>query len=44
MGTRQFYGWLNDNALVESYPVDFTNDPFIIAQNDGIMSSDEVID
>jgi 4-hydroxybutyrate CoA-transferase len=43
MGTRQFYEWLNDNALVESYPVDFTNDPFVIAQNEGMVSINSAI-
>lgn len=43
MGTRQFYEWLNDNSIVESYPVDFTNDPFIIAQNDNMVSINSAI-
>lgn len=43
MGTRGFYEWLNDNALMESYPVDFTNDPSIIAQNDNMVSINSAI-
>lgn len=43
MGTAQFYEWLNDNALVESYPVDFTNDAFVIAQNDNMVSINSAI-
>ncbi len=43
MGTGQFYQWLNDNSIVESYPVDFTNDPFIIAQNDNMVSINSAI-
>jgi 4-hydroxybutyrate CoA-transferase len=43
MGTAQFYEWLNDNALVESHPVDFTNDPFIIAQNESMVSINSAI-
>ncbi len=43
MGTRRFYEWLNDNSIVESYPVDFTNDPFIIAQNDNMVSINSAI-
>jgi 4-hydroxybutyrate CoA-transferase len=38
MGNREFYEWLGDNAMMEFYPVDFTNDPFIIAQNDNMVS------
>jgi 4-hydroxybutyrate CoA-transferase len=43
MGTCRFYEWLNDNSIVESYPVDFTNDPFIIAQNDNMVSINSAI-
>ena len=35
--------WLNDNSIVESYPVDFTNDPFVIAQNDNMVSINSAI-
>jgi 4-hydroxybutyrate CoA-transferase len=38
MGTKAFYEWLNDNAMIEAYPVDFTNDPFNIAKNDNMVS------
>jgi len=43
MGTRQFYQWLDDNAIMESHPVDFTNDPFLIAQNDNMVSVNSAI-
>jgi 4-hydroxybutyrate CoA-transferase len=43
MGTREFYEWLNENSIVESYPVDFTNDPFVIAQNDNMVSINSAI-
>ena len=38
MGTHRFYSWLNDNSIVEAYPVDYTNDPFNIARNDNMVS------
>ncbi|MGA3115461.1 MAG: acetyl-CoA hydrolase/transferase C-terminal domain-containing protein [Syntrophobacteraceae bacterium] len=38
MGTSAFYEWLNDNTMIEAYPVDFVNDPFRIAQNDNMVS------
>jgi 4-hydroxybutyrate CoA-transferase len=38
MGTSTFYEWLNDNTMIEAYPVDFVNDPFKIAQNDNMVS------
>ena len=43
MGTHQFYRWLDGNAIMESYPVDFTNDPFVIAQNDNMVSINSAI-
>ncbi len=43
MATRQFCQWLDDNAMMESYPVDFTNDPFVIAQNDNMVSINSAI-
>jgi acyl-CoA hydrolase/RimJ/RimL family protein N-acetyltransferase len=38
MGTRRLYEWVNDNPAVELRPSDFTNDPFVIAQNDRMVS------
>jgi 4-hydroxybutyrate CoA-transferase len=38
MGTSTFYQWMNDNTMIEAHPVSFVNDPFIIAQNDNIVS------
>lgn len=38
MGQKSMYEFLNDNPSVESRPVDYVNDPRIIAQNDGVVS------
>ena len=38
MGTKRFYEWLNNNPMVEGYPVDYVNDPRIIGQNDNLIS------
>ncbi|HAA90175.1 MAG: Acetyl-CoA hydrolase/transferase [Thermoanaerobacterales bacterium 50_218] len=43
MGTRKFYEWLDGNPMVEFYTVDFTNDPFVIAQNDNMVSINSAI-
>lgn len=43
MGTHRFYQWLDDNALMESHPVDFTNDPSVIARNDNMVSINSAI-
>ena len=33
MGSREFYDWVNDNPIIEMRTVDYTNNPYIIAQN-----------
>ena len=43
MGTPAFYEWLDKNSMVEMYPVDYTNDPFVIAKNDNLVSINSAI-
>jgi itaconate CoA-transferase len=38
MGQKAMYDFLDDNPSVESHPVDYVNDPYIIAQNDKVVS------
>jgi itaconate CoA-transferase len=38
MGQKAMYDFLNDNPSVESHPVDYVNDPHVIAQNDNVVS------
>ncbi len=38
MGQKAMYDFLDDNPAVESHPVDYVNDPRIIAQNDNVIS------
>jgi acyl-CoA hydrolase len=38
MGSRALYAWANDNPAVELRPVSFTNDPFTVARNDGMIA------
>jgi itaconate CoA-transferase len=38
MGQKSMYDFLNGNPAVESRPVDYVNDPRIIAQNDNVVS------
>ncbi len=37
-GTRKLYDWLNENPLIEMQPVDYTNDPRIIAMNSKMVA------
>ncbi len=38
MGSRTLYNWLDDNPLVEMHTVDYTNNPYVIAQNRNMVS------
>jgi acyl-CoA hydrolase/RimJ/RimL family protein N-acetyltransferase len=37
-GTRKVYDFVDENPLVELHPVEYTNDPFVIAQNDNMIA------
>ncbi len=43
MGQKAMYDFLNGNPSVESRPVDYVNDPQIIAQNDNVISINATI-
>ena len=38
MGTKRLYDFVNNNPDVEMQPVDYVNDPFVVAQNDKLIS------
>jgi acyl-CoA hydrolase/RimJ/RimL family protein N-acetyltransferase len=38
LGTHGTYDFVGDNPVVEMYPVDYSNDPFVIAQNDDMIA------
>lgn len=38
IGDRAMYDFLHDNPSVESWPVDYVNDPSVIARNDNVVS------
>jgi itaconate CoA-transferase len=44
MGDEAFYDFLNDNIAIESHPVDYVNDPAVIAQNDNVVSVNSTIE
>jgi itaconate CoA-transferase len=43
MGQKSMYEFLSDNPAVESRPVDYVNDPRVIAQNDDVISINSTI-
>ena len=38
MGTKELYDWANHNDVVEMHPSAYTNDPYIISRNDGMVA------
>ncbi|MTK14264.1 MAG: acetyl-CoA hydrolase/transferase family protein [Clostridiaceae bacterium] len=38
MGTKRLYDFVNDNPMVETYPVDYVNDPTVIMKNYKMVS------
>jgi len=38
MAGKETYEWLHENPMVELHPLDYTNDPFVIAQNDSMVA------
>lgn len=43
MGTKRLYDFIDDNQMFELYPVDHTNDPRVIAENDNMVSINSCI-
>ena len=44
MGQKPMYDFLDDNPVVESWPVDYVNDPTVIARNDDVISVNGTIE
>jgi len=38
MGSERLYKFANNNPMIEMYPVDYVNNPSVIAQNDNMVS------
>jgi len=44
LGSRELYKYIHNNPLFELHQVDYTNDPFVVAQNDGIVAINSAIE
>lgn len=44
MGTDKLYNFLDNNPICASYPVHYTNDPFIISQNDKVFAINNALE
>ena len=43
-GSQKLYDFIHDNAVVEMHPTHYVNDPFVIAQNDHMISINSAIE
>lgn len=43
MGSKKLYDFVNNNPFVEMHPTEYINDPFIISQNDRMVSINSAI-
>lgn len=43
MGTKKLYDFVNDNPMVEMFPVDYVNNPGVISKNDNMISINSCI-
>ena len=44
LGSQALYHFVDDNPIVELHPTEYVNDPFIIAQNDRMVSINSAIE
>ncbi len=44
LGSQRLYSFVDNNPIVEFHPQDYVNDPFIIAQNDTMVSINSAIE
>lgn len=44
MGTRRLYEYIDDNPAFEFLPNEYTNDPFVIAQNDNVVAINSAVE
>lgn len=44
LGSQDMYDWIDDNPYLAAYPVDYVNDPFVIAQFDNFISINNCVD
>jgi acetyl-CoA hydrolase len=44
LGTRKLYDYVNDNPIFEFHPTEYVNDPFIIAQNNKMISINSALE
>lgn len=44
IGTQELYDWVDNNPLIELHPIEYVNDPFVIAQNERMVAINSAIE
>jgi len=44
IGTQELYYWVDNNPLIELRPIEYVNDPFVIAQNERMVAINSAIE
>ncbi len=44
MGSRRFYDWVDDNPIIEMRTVDYTNNPYVVAQNKNMIAINSALE
>lgn len=44
LGTQRLYDFVDDNPIIELHPTEYVNDPFVIAQNEKMISINSAIE
>lgn len=44
LGTKKLYDYVDNNPFFEAHPVNYTNDPFIVSQNDKMIAINSAIE
>ncbi len=44
LGTQRLYDFVDDNPIIELHPTEYVNDPFLIAQNDRMISINSALE
>lgn len=44
LGSKRLYDYIHNNPEFEFHPVDYTNDPFVVAQNEGLVAINSAIE
>ncbi len=44
VGTKKLYDWVDNNPALATYPVDYTNDPAVIASHDNFISVNNCVE